>query len=230
MPTLDELKEIKLPKYEKGAHYNEWSQKYLSASSGRSRAVECLNGAIMTEYRNATNDLDRETLKEENKRAVDDLCNCLPYGRLSKCVVNARSDVFPDGCAATAWSKLEAEITEITNTELETLKNEFESLTEIPLKKNPKETIREMENLQWELEHTYGVTKPDNDIIDLVLKACHRDYKVTVGILKNKKRMGPGQVTLGELKSELSATHHELKLERAKRKEEKGKIQEKKRE
>ena len=40
--------------------------------------------------------------------------------------------------------------------------------------------------------------------------------------------MGPGQVTLAELKSELSAMYHERKLERAEKKKRKGKYKRRK--
>ena len=58
MSKLEDLKEIKLPKYEHGVKYASWSKKYLGAAKERSRAKECLEGTILEKYRTAKGNND----------------------------------------------------------------------------------------------------------------------------------------------------------------------------
>ena len=48
---MKDLKEIKLPKYEKGVKHSAWSKSYLSACSHRSRSVDALEGKMLEEYK-----------------------------------------------------------------------------------------------------------------------------------------------------------------------------------
>ena len=114
MSQLTSLKEIKLPKYEKGVKYSAWSRSYMSACSQRSRASDALDGKILEEFR-TENDVTRKTvLEKENKRAWSDLMSCMPFGRLTDCVGDSVSAEFPEGCAHEAWKNLKVEIIEET--------------------------------------------------------------------------------------------------------------------
>ena len=122
---LTNLKEQKLPKYEKGVPWTSWQNKYLAASIGRSKAIECLTGEILKEMRDTTlEDIKRKANEDENKRAYADLINSMPNGRLTYCLADSKSDFFDKGCAATAWNNLKIEITEMTETDKEILKTE----------------------------------------------------------------------------------------------------------
>ena len=153
MPSREELKEIKLPKYVKGTCWASWSEKYLRASRLRGRALDCLKGVALSEARDPNIDEDElDELIQENDRTLDDLINCLPDGRLTECVMRAKSDVFTSGCAATAWEELREEIQDVTNSEKEALREAFESFGQMSISKNPKEAIRELQDKVRELD------------------------------------------------------------------------------
>ena len=215
MSQLTSLKEIKLPKYEKGVKYSAWSRSYMSACSQRSRASDALDGKILEEFR-TENDVTRKTvLEKENKRAWSDLMSCMPFGRLTDCVGDSVSAEFPEGCAHEAWKNLKVEIIEVTQGELEDLKEEFYSLMNWPVSKNPIKAIRKLEDVRRELKATHKVVKTDDDICDQVLKALPEQYDNVVDILRSKQRNGG--VTLSEVKKELGAKYQRIMHNKKKR-------------
>ena len=67
--------------------------------------------------------------KDENKRAYNDLMNCMPMtGNWLQVIKDSKSTEFPDGCGKTAYDKLMAEIDEEVDGDRDELKDEFDNL------------------------------------------------------------------------------------------------------
>ena len=116
----------------------------------------------------------------------------------------------------TAWKRLEQEITETTDNKVESLKNEFYALYEIPVNKDPKQAIRKLEDIRSELRSDHGVVKTDEDICDIVFKALPEEYSIIVDSLRTKQSED-GSLSLTMVQRELGAKHQSIAAGRRKR-------------
>ena len=82
----------------------------------------------------------------ENKRAYDDLLGVMS-GKLITEVRKAVSDIFPNGCAAKAFSKVLTKIKEITDGQEEDLLSEFGDINALEKGEDPRELFERLENV-----------------------------------------------------------------------------------
>jgi hypothetical protein len=132
------LKEIKVPTYKKGEKYDDYIIRLMHAAGTRGKMREVLMGnymELMPRYtinqqgERVRGELSAEQMEmsKENQRALAELVQAMPSGRLIRIVNKVKSDAFPEGCAYTALQHLKKKIGRVSAGNESELKNTFES-------------------------------------------------------------------------------------------------------
>ena len=106
---MSSLKEIKVPIYKKGEKYDEYIIRLMHVAGTRGRMRQVLSGDFMTKMPGYTTDDDGNRVREEpdedqvemakeNQRALAELIQAMPSGRIIRIINKAVSDAFPEGC------------------------------------------------------------------------------------------------------------------------------------
>jgi hypothetical protein len=227
--TSSNLKEMMIPKYEKGMHYTDYFIKLMRVASTRGKMKEILQGEYMNlmpgyslndkggKVRNILSD-EQKLMEAENNRTLAELVMAMPCGRLTKIVGRAKSEAFPNGCAYTALQLLRKKIGKISAADEASLKAAFESDEKLGENINPSKYIDKLIDIKDELFEKYEYVKTERDIVDQVLKVLTKDYEWTRQRIKQAKRRRE-PIDLIDLQDELQDTYDELKAERSKKME-----------
>ncbi len=132
------LKEIKVPTYKKGEKYDDYVIRLMHAAGTRGKMREVLmvkymelmpRYTINQQGKRVRGELSAEQteMSKENQRALAELVQAMPSGRLIRIVNKAKSDAFPEGCAYMALQHLKKKIGRISAGNESELKKTFES-------------------------------------------------------------------------------------------------------
>jgi hypothetical protein len=132
------LKEIKVPTYKKGKKYDYYIIGLMHAAGTRGKMKEVLMGSYMELMPRYTINQQGERVRgelsaehvemsKENQRALAELAQAMPSGRLIRIVKKAKSDAFPEGCVYTALQHLKKQIGRVSAGNESELKKTFES-------------------------------------------------------------------------------------------------------
>ena len=230
--TRTKTEEQKLPKYVPGMSVMDFQVKYLTAAGTRGKTRMILEGEykdILPPWTYLTGggkirELSRTMMEieAENKRAFAELLNCMPNGKLTALVADAKTEEYPEGCAATAWERVIEEIGKKSSDDKRRLKEMFESEHQLRPKTNPAKYIDKLVEIQKELRLKYNYEKTDEDIIDQVIKVVNDKYEFLIDqIIKDRRDGNP--VTIEGVRAAFNEKH--LLLKRRKARQSKGKVE-----
>ena len=115
-------------------------------------------------------------------------------GKLITEVRKAVSDIFPNGCAAKAFSEVLTKIKEITDGQQEDLLSEFGDINALEKGEDPRELFERLESVMDSLAEHHNIVKTEAELVNQMLKVLEQDsdYDSAVTSMQRKKIAGGG--------------------------------------
>ena len=127
-------------------------------------------------------------MSKENQRALAELVQAMPSGRLIRIVNKAKSDAFPEGCAYTALQHLKKKIGRVSAGNESELKKTFESEEILAKNVNPSKYVDVLLDIKDELYDKYKYIKTERDIADQLIKVLPNEFEHTRNKLRDLRR------------------------------------------